>query len=149
LKTDCVSILSKLHPHSYPGTTRYAPPHSYWATATMPDTIKGLLAPSSLSLLLSCSYPCPLVPFLPIPFHPLLSMCSWPASTPLPFYFSPSPSPSYSSSLFLPPYSLFLSLPLPYYLLNSLPHALNKLYSILYHPVTDPSGGRDVSEWAC
>ena len=34
------------------------------------------------------------------------------------------------------------------YPLNSPPHALNKLYSILYLCVADPLGGRDSSSWA-
>ena len=34
------------------------------------------------------------------------------------------------------------------YSLNSPPHALNKLYSILYRCVSGPSGGRDASAWA-
>jgi hypothetical protein len=50
-------------------------------------------------------------------------------------------------------YSTTLSLSLSAFLclycpLNSPPHALNKLYSILYHHVANPSGGRDASVWA-
>ena len=44
------------------------------------------------------------------------------------------------------PLSAFLCL---YYPLNSPPHALNKLYSILYHQVAGLSGGRAASAWAC
>jgi hypothetical protein len=35
-----------------------------------------------------------------------------------------------------------------YYPLKSPPYTLNKLYSILYHHVAGPSGGRDASAWA-
>jgi hypothetical protein len=49
---------------------------------------------------------------------------------------------SHTSSLSL---SAFLCL---YYPLNSPPYALNKLYSMLYHSMTGPSKGRDVSAWA-
>ena len=46
-------------------------------------------------------------------------------------------------------YSLLLSAFLClYYSLNSPPPALNKLYSILYSPVTGPSGRRDGLTWA-
>ena len=66
--------------------------------------------PLTLLLLLSCLL-APCSPSLPIPF-PHLSTWSWPAST----------------SLLSP----FLCL---YYPLNSPPHTLNKLYSILYHSI--------------
>jgi hypothetical protein len=72
----------------------------------------------------------PLPFLLPFSSHSLpysLSMCSWPASTSL---------LSLSAFLYL------------YYLLNSPPYALNKLYSILYCHVATPSGGRDASAWA-
>jgi len=64
--------------------------------------------------------------FLPsfFPFPCPFSTCSWSASTPL---LSPFP----------PPLSAFLCL---YYLLISPPHALNKLYSILYHHVAGHLG---------
>jgi hypothetical protein len=61
---------------------------------------------------------CPLV-LLPLSSHslfPSLSFCSWPPST------------SVSVCLSLPPPFLCL-----YFSINSTPHALNKLYSILYH----------------
>jgi hypothetical protein len=43
------------------------------------------------------------------------------------------------------PLSLSLCL---YYTLNSPPHALNKLYAILYPHVAGPSGRRDALAWA-
>jgi hypothetical protein len=62
------------------------------------------------------------------PSLPPLSMCSWPWPT----------------STSLPLLSAFLCL---YYPLNSSPHALTKLYAILYHHVAGPSGGRDAFVW--
>jgi hypothetical protein len=69
----------------------------------------------------------PLSLLLPLSPHslPLLSTWSW----------------SDTNSL------LSLSLCL-YYSLNFPPHALNKLYSILYHTWLVPHGGRNVSPWA-
>jgi hypothetical protein len=84
---------------------------------------RSCLSPA-LSLLLSLH---PLVPF-PLSLFPPSSRAH---GQPLLFY-----------SLFL---SAFLCL---YYPLNSPPHALNKLYSILYHTVAGPSGGRYTSAWA-
>ena len=92
---------------------------------------KGLLVPSSLSCssLVLLFFLCFFSPFsphsLPLSLHVL--MASLYSSTSLSF-------------------SAFLCL---YYPLNSLPHALNKLYSILYHCVAGPSGGKDASAWAC
>jgi hypothetical protein len=59
-------------------------------------------------------------------------MCSWPASILL-------------LPITLLPLSAFLCL---YYPFNSPPHALNKLYSILYHHVAGHSVGRDALTWA-
>jgi hypothetical protein len=47
---------------------------------------------------------------------------------------------------FLSPHSLPFSASTTY--LTPLPHALNKLNSILFHHVSGPSGGRDESAWA-
>ena len=79
---------------------------------------------------------------------PPRSLASCPLASPL----SPFPSPLSPHGHGLPlllyslPLSAFLCL---YYPLNSLPHALNKLYSILYRCVAGPSGGRDALAWAC
>jgi hypothetical protein len=94
---------------------------------------RGCLPPL-YSFLLSCF---PSV-FLPPPLlSPFLSpsLSSHAHGWPLLLYSS-------TSLLFL---SAFLCL---YYPLNSPPHALNKLYSILYHCVSCPSRGRDASAWA-
>jgi hypothetical protein len=78
---------------------------------------KGLLDPSYLSYsLVAFTYLLPLTPLFLIPFTPL-STWSWLAST----------------SLLCP--SFYLCYPL-----NSPPHVLYKLYSILYHCVTGSSG---------
>jgi hypothetical protein len=69
----------------------------------------------------------PLLFLLQLSSHPPPPTCSWLASTSL-F--------SHSTCLCL------------YYPLDSLPHALNKLYSILCCPVAGPSGGKDTSAWA-
>ena len=94
---------------------------------------KGLLAPSllSCSLAFSCSFSASLPPLSHSTF-PFLSTCS---SQPLllySIYFSLSISLYVSLSL-----SAFLCL---YYPLNSPLHALNKLYSILYHHVPQAEG---------
>jgi hypothetical protein len=94
---------------------------------------RGCLPPLlSLALLSSCSRSVlsPLTPSLHIP---------WLASTPLP---SPSLYPPLPFLSFSP-----LSLPpsVSIILLTSFPHALNKVYFILYCPVAGPSGGMDIS----
>jgi len=87
-------------------------------------TVKGAACPLlSLALFLLL----PLLTFsLPIPFS--FSLCSWL------FLYSSTPLVLYSSITSL---SAFLCL---YYPLKSPPHALNKLYSILYLPEAGPSG---------
>lgn len=73
----------------------------------------------------------------------LLLFCSClPAPTLIPF-----PNPHVLMAGLYSSTPLLLSL-LLYYPLNSPPHALNKLYSILYSHVAGLSGGRDASAWA-
>lgn len=63
-KQENVGILSKLHPYSYLGTTRYASPHRFLATATCAwNYIRGCLSPSP-SL---CSLLFPALPLFPVP----------------------------------------------------------------------------------
>jgi hypothetical protein len=70
---------------------------------------------------------------------PLLSL----ASCPIPF---PTSHPGYGRPLFLCSLFLYAFLCLCYPL-NSPPHALNNLYSMLYHCVAGLSGRRDASAW--
>lgn len=109
-----VSILSKLHPHSY------------LATADMPDSTKG----AACSLLLSCSLALPLLPLYSLsPHFPsiLLLMVSLSSTFPLCLSVLSPPTPPLSH---------------PCYPLNSPPH------SMPYHHMAGPSSGRAVSSWA-
>ena len=76
---------------------------------------------------------------------PLLSLLLFCPSLPIPLLLLSSHAHGQLLLLYSLPLSAFLCL---YYPLNSLPHALNQLSSILYHCVAGPSGGRDTSAWA-
>ena len=72
-----------------------------------------------------------------------------PSLTLLPLTFLLPLSPhSLLPSLYVVMAGLYFSTFSLYYPLNSPPHDLNKLYSILYCPVAGPSGGRDALAWA-
>jgi hypothetical protein len=88
---------------------------------------RGCLPPPLSLWLLLLSCPLGLFPFL---YLPSLSTCSG-HGRPLLFYSFPL---SEILCLYYPP--------------NSPPHPLNKLYSILYHPVAGALGGRDAWAWA-
>jgi hypothetical protein len=76
----------------------------------------------------------------------LLSLPSWLFTPPLSPLLSPLSPCGHGWSLLLCslPLSAFLCL---FYPLNSSPHALNKLYFILYRPVTGPSEEKDALAW--
>ena len=104
---------------------RHAPPIVIWQQVGRPDPIKRASCAPPLSLTL-------LSPLLLIPTCPLSAHSLFPLSL------NGHGLLSFLYSLL----SVFLCLSYP---LNSSPHALNKLYSILYHHVAGLSGGRDAS----